>query len=200
MNRNYWSLLFLSFWMMMVFGCETRQPPMSYEQEIADHRKETDKFMNEAEDSPFVGADSVIRLNYFPADEKYKVIASINRIDKGSELTLATSSGQPRVFVKHAILEFQLERGPQQLLVLKGAEDEGLFLAFADLTNDKTTYGGGRYINLNFSDQAEKITLDFNKAYNPYCEYNGTYSCPLPPIENYLKIAIEAGEKVYFGD
>lgn len=197
MNRKYKILFFMSSWMVLVCACEPKQQSLSYQEQIENQRKETDDFMNESDESPFVGADSLISLNYFLVSENFKAIASIGRIDNGSEMTLGTSSGVPRVFVKHAILKFQLEQQPQQLLVLKGVEDGTLFLAFADQTNDQTTYGGGRYINLNFSDQAEKITLDFNKAYNPYCEYNSTYSCPLPPIENYLKIAIEAGEKLY---
>jgi uncharacterized protein (DUF1684 family) len=40
--------------------------------------------------------------------------------------------------------------------------------------------------------------LDFNKAYNPYCAYNETYSCPIPPRQNNLPVAIKAGEKKYF--
>lgn len=185
------------FLIVIVVACEPRQKSLSYKEFIANDRKETHEFMNNAVDSPFAGADSTILLNYYPADEKFKVIAQIERITEGGQLTLGTSDGVPRVYNKHAFLNFELNQQPQQLLVLKGVENDGLFLAFADLTNDKTTYGGGRYINLNFSDQAEKITLDFNLAYNPYCEYNAEYSCPLPPIENYLKVAIEAGEKLY---
>ena len=41
------------------------------------------------------------------------------------------------------------------------------------------------------------IVIDFNKAYNPYCEYTYGYSCPIPPNENKLSVAIEAGEKSY---
>ncbi|MEP2026594.1 MAG: DUF1684 domain-containing protein [Reichenbachiella sp.] len=182
---------------LIVWACESKQSSRSYEEYISNHREETHEFMNNDEDSPFVGADSTVTLNYFPANEKFKVIADIERIENGGQLTLATSDGVPRVYDKHAFLKFKINDQPQELLVLKGEDNGGLFLAFSDLTNDKTTYGGGRYINLNFSDQAEKITLDFNLAYNPYCEYNEVYSCPLPPLENYLKMAIPAGEKLY---
>lgn len=188
----FWAMCTLAF-----FACEPRQKSMSYEAIVSNHRKEIHSFMNESKDSPFVGVDSAIQLNYFPANESFKVIAKIERIVDGGQLTLGTSDGVPRVYKKHAFLNFELDQQPQRLLVLKGEDNDGLFLAFADLTNDDTTYGGGRYINLNFSDQADKITLDFNLAYNPYCEYNAKYSCPLPPLENYLKVAIEAGEKLY---
>lgn len=183
--------------MLVLWACEPKHPVISYEQYIANYRQEAHEYMNSDVDSPFAGMDSTIHLNYYPANEKFKVIATIEKISNGSQLTLGTSDGIPRVYNKYAFLNFKLNQQPQQLLVLKGSEGDGLFLAFADLTNDDTTYGGGRYINLNFSDQAEKITLDFNLAYNPYCEYNSEYSCPLPPLDNYLKVPIEAGEKLF---
>lgn len=181
----------------LFWACEPKQPTMTYEEFIAKDRQETAQFMNESPDSPFASADSLIRLNYYPINEKFNVLASVEMIADGRQLTLSASDGELRVYVKYAYLKFTLNDQPQQLLVLKREEEDGLFLAFTDLTSDETTYGGGRYLNLNFSEKAKKITLDFNLAYNPYCEYNVTFSCPLPPVENQLQIAIEAGEKLY---
>ena len=72
-----------------------------------------------------------------------------------------------------------------------------LGLMFTDKTSGKETYDAGRYIDFNIGDiKNDKLVIDFNKAYNPYCAYvKGKYSCPIPPRENYLPIAIEAGEK-----
>ena len=64
---------------------------------------------------------------------------------------------------------------------------------FKDLTNGHTTYGGGRYARLTREDDGMYV-IDFNNAYNPYCAYNPIYICPLPPRQNYLEFAIEAGE------
>jgi len=76
-----------------------------------------------------------------------------------------------------------------------------LFLPFTDLTNNKETYGGGRYINLDIKSINEaKIIIDFNKAYNPYCAYSDGYRCPIPPEENNLPLEIKAGEKNYKGE
>jgi uncharacterized protein (DUF1684 family) len=73
-------------------------------------------------------------------------------------------------------------------------------LAFTDLTNGEDTYGGGRYIDLYISDIAEgHITIDFNKAYNPYCAYSDGYNCPIPPASNSINLEIKAGEKMYKG-
>jgi len=80
------------------------------------------------------------------------------------------------------------------------AVDEGgdkLFLIFADQTSGDETYGGGRFMYVNKPDSTGIINLDFNKAYNPPCVFTKYATCPLPPLQNYLKLRIEAGEKIY---
>jgi uncharacterized protein (DUF1684 family) len=72
-----------------------------------------------------------------------------------------------------------------------------LFLAFADKTSAAETYGAGRYLDVKKVPGAASVTLDFNEAYNPYCAYNDGYSCPFPPKENILEVAIQAGERTY---
>ena len=73
-----------------------------------------------------------------------------------------------------------------------------LFIPFTDLTTGDESYGSGRYMDFTTdSIQSNKLTLDFNKAYNPYCAYAIGFHCPLPPKENFLKVAIIAGEKVF---
>ncbi len=70
-----------------------------------------------------------------------------------------------------------------------------LFLPFTDLTSGEESYGGGRYIDLETTDIFNnKVIIDFNKAYNPYCAYASGYNCPIPPRENDLPVAVKAGE------
>jgi uncharacterized protein len=71
-----------------------------------------------------------------------------------------------------------------------------LFLPFLDLTSGNESYGGGRYIDMRIP-KGNIITIDFNKAYNPYCAYNHKYSCPVVPDENNLNIEIKAGVKKF---
>ena len=68
-------------------------------------------------------------------------------------------------------------------------------MPFHDLTNRIETYGGGRYMNLDRT-ATGVYDLDFNSAYHPYCVYNETYECPIPPAENRLAVAIRAGERL----
>ena len=68
-----------------------------------------------------------------------------------------------------------------------------------DKTNGKTSYEGGRFIDVLTTDESKAgtIVIDFNKAYNPYCAYSDRYSCPITPRDNYLDIEVEAGVMAY---
>ena len=82
-----------------------------------------------------------------------------------------------------------------QDLIKKPEYEDYLFLPFGDLTNTKETYGGGKYLDLKIP-KSDKIILDFNQSYQPYCAYNAfDYNCPIVPKENKLKVRIEAGVK-----
>jgi uncharacterized protein len=41
------------------------------------------------------------------------------------------------------------------------------------------------------------LVIDFNQLYNPPCAYTPYATCPLPPDQNRLPVAIEAGEQRY---
>ena len=80
----------------------------------------------------------------------------------------------------------------------------GLFLPFRDATSGDTTYGGGRYLTDTVKGTfgrgvtllaGDRVALDFDYAYNPSCAYDSRWACPLPPVENWLQLPIEAGER-----
>jgi uncharacterized protein len=169
--------------------------------EIEAHRADLDRFMREDAASP-IPADKksiLIPLRYYPADTSFSVPAVLN-VKSGPRpvMEVPTSTGAPRRVELVGTLDFTL-RG--QKLSLSAFVDEGtrqiskLFVPFADSTSGTDTYPAGRYLDL--EPTATGIyTIDFNKAYNPYCAYNNSYECPLPPPSNRLKVAITAGEKL----
>jgi len=172
-----------------------------YIQVIEQKRKENDQFMRTSEASPFQDSlrDQYKGLNYFPIDPAYRVQAIIKPIEKIDHLIIGTSDGKKERYLKFAYAEFKLAGERHRLLLLKPVgfgDKDVIFTAFADATSGEGTYGGGRYLDLRFKN-ARQITLDFNLAYNPYCAYNATFSCPFPPKENILPIPILAGEKNY---
>jgi len=77
--------------------------------------------------------------------------------------------------------------------VLEGDSPE-LFFIFGDQTNRTETYGAGRFLYTE-PPKDGKVTLDFNRAYNPPCAFSAFATCPLPPKQNRLALRVEAGEK-----
>lgn len=116
-------------------------------------------------------------------------------------VVLPTSDNLEKKYLEYAFAEFELNGESCKLLILEIMEEGPyrgtLFLAFADATSANETYGAGRYLDVKKVPGASSVILDFNQAYNPYCAYSEKYSCPFPPKENILKIAIQAGEKKY---
>ena len=102
--------------------------------------------------------------------------------------------GVPQEMTSPGYVEFPL-RG-QTVRLMPAAEGEELWFIFRDATSGKTTYPGGRFLYA-AGPRDGKVILDFNKAYNPPCAFTPYATCPLPPRENRLKVAIEAGELNY---
>lgn len=174
----------------------------AYIEEIRKEREEKDHFMRTSKESPFAGkTESFKGLNYYDADIRYKITADLTPIQNKKVVLLSTSDGKEERYVEYAYAEFDLNGYHNKLLILEmidiGPVRGKLFLPFGDETSAGETYGAGRYLDVEKVQGSNTITLDFNKAYNPYCAYAEEFSCPFPPPENLLKVAIRAGEKVY---
>ena len=173
-----------------------------YIEEINKEREEKDRFMKSAKESPFKdNPESYKGLSYYSPDPKYRIIADLTPVENKELVTLATNTGEEQRYQQYAFAEFDLDGLHHRLLILE-VVDSGplrgkLFFAFGDETSAVETYGAGRYLDLEKVPGSSTITLDFNKAYNPYCAYISNYSCPLPPAQNLLTIPIKAGEKTY---
>lgn len=174
----------------------------AYREKILKDRAEKDQFMKSDDGSPFV-MDSVTfhPLKYFEPDPQYRMVANLTPITEKKVVVLPTSDGLEKKYLPYGYAEFNLGGESCKLLILEvmdaGPYRGTLFLAFADATSANETYGAGRYLDVKKTPGAATITLDFNEAYNPYCAYADSFSCPFPPKENILKLAIRAGEKSF---
>jgi uncharacterized protein len=186
---------------IVFYSFQDSQDDTAYIEAITKEREEKDRFMRTASESPIQDKASFKGLKYFPPDPHYKIIADLKPIESRKVVVLGTSDGKEERYIEYAYAEFNLDDVSNRLLILEvmdmGPFKGKLFLAFGDETSAIETYGAGRYLDLTKNPGAATITLDFNKAYNPYCAYNSIYSCTLPPPENLLKVAINAGEKTY---
>lgn len=138
-------------------------------------------------------------LKFFEPDTAYVVEAQFLRTPEALPFLMPTTTDRKSKEVVYGIAHFNLNGQKWQLeiyqneeLMLEEGYEDYLFLPFTDLTNGKETYTGGRYIDLRIP-LGDKITIDFNKAYNPYCAYNKKYSCPIVPSVNALETRVVAG-------
>ncbi len=129
----------------------------------------------------------------------YRVVAKITRYEKEPFFEMPTSGPKTPEYRKYGLLQFEIAGKAYELTIFQNLSSmrspiyrDYLFLPFTDLTNGENTYGGGRYIDIRIP-KGDTMIIDFNQAYNPYCAYTTGYSCPIPPEENYLDLAVEAG-------
>jgi uncharacterized protein len=169
-----------------------------YKTNLVTQRKNKDAFFRTNADSPLENKATFAGLSYYPVAPDLVVNARFEPFaDKTQKLVIALSDGSEEVYEKYGHAVFKLQGEICRLLILK--HDKIYSILFKDTTSGKKTYGGGRYIDLDdtaFGDN--EVEIDFNTAYNPYCVYNHNYACPLPPAENTLPVAVEAGEKVEY--
>lgn len=142
-------------------------------------------------------------LDFYPVNEKLIVEAVFVKVKKEKPFKMKTSTDRTPMYKKYGELHFKIDGNDYMLNVYQNIElskkpgfKDYLFLPFSDLTCGKESYIGGRYIDMRIP-TSDKVIINFNKAYNPYCAYNYKYSCPIVPLENDLDIAIEAGVKKY---
>ncbi len=163
------------------------------------------KEFSSSETSPLTSEDfkKFKSLDFFKIDTSFCVLAKFVRTPYETPFVMKTTTGSEPLYVKYGEAHFFLQEEKYMLSIYQNQTlktqpeyEDYLFLPFTDLTNGETSYEGGRFIDLKIP-EGNKILIDFNTAYNPYCAYNGRYSCPIPPEENSLQLKISAGVKKY---
>ncbi len=176
----------------------------SFKEEMALYRE---KYINDliAEERHPITADDKNYIRYYDADESFRVNATFVKTENAQPIDMPTSAGKIKKYLEYGTLSFSIENKSCTLkiyqsvaLMEKPEYKDYLFLPFTDPTNGKETYINGRYLELSTKDISDnKVVIDFNKAYNPYCAYSDGFNCPKPPEENNLKVKIKAGEKQF---
>lgn len=136
-------------------------------------------------------------IKCYPVNEKWRVTAHLEAAPKAS-IMITNVLGQTKPEDSPGKLVFTINGKTCQLDAI--TEDDQLFIIFGDVTSGKGTYPAGRFLYANLPDANGNTVLDFNKAFNPPCAFTPYATCPLPPKQNILPIAITAGEKDYVMD
>ncbi len=137
-------------------------------------------------------------LQYWPADPAWHIAGKFVAHPAGKTIPVANIIGTIDEVPNPGVVEFERDGRTYRIEALDEGEDT-LFLVFADRTNGHGSYGAGRFLDAPKPDASGKMMLDFNHSYSPPCAFTAFATCPLPPPENRLDLAITAGEKAYAG-
>ena len=192
---------YLLYFILAVISSCAQEKPLSHKEEIEKFQYELNVEYSDKKTSPLKKKDlkKFKHLDFFPTDESYKIVAEFERSPNEPSFEMQTSTDRLPIYSQYGIATFtingkelSLRIYQNQKLILDPEYEDHLFIPFNDLTNGNETYDAGRYLDLEIPN-GDTITIDFNKAYNPYCAYKSIYSCPIPPRENNLDVEIKAG-------
>jgi uncharacterized protein (DUF1684 family) len=202
-----WLLFSISCLCFLLLGAKPDPPitqgiedPMAGRDErLKSFRAKKDQFLKEDSHSPLKEADrkKFKGLLYYPINLRYALIGSIERYPvepKPLYINLPTNKEREKKYIKYGRFKFRWEGKECVLHIYRPLGGEEFFLPFKDKTSGIETYSKGRYLYIE-PIPGGKVLIDFNRAYNPFCQYNEKYICPFAPKENFLEIYIWAGEK-----
>jgi uncharacterized protein (DUF1684 family) len=134
-------------------------------------------------------------LAWFPIREAYRVTGRLVAAPPGRTVPIVNVLGQVEQMPSPGTVVFTLGGHEYRLVpVLESVGSRRLFFIFRDKTSGRDTYGAGRFLYADWPVDG-RVVLDFNRAENPPCAFTDFATCPLPPPQNSLPIAIQAGEQ-----
>jgi hypothetical protein len=133
-------------------------------------------------------------LKYFPPNPELNLEVTVHEFPDKQLIEMQTTTGDIQLYQGYGKFSLSVDGQPAELTIYQS--DSGWFLPFVDSLSGKETYPAGRYLEPEPLGD-DRFRVDFNLAYNPYCAYNDTWSCPLTPFENRLKVPIRSGEKLF---
>lgn len=164
-------------------------------------RAEKDAWMQDDATSPFNYEKHPVEfspLRYFSPDASWVFTSKLKVLAEPEPITIFDTKGREREGALFGSLEFTHADQSHVVRVYRMATPDGFYYGiwFTDQTTGDATYEVGRYLNFELSADPDHVyTLDFNAAYNPYCAYSPAFGCAIPRDEDFLDLAITAGEK-----
>lgn len=202
-NYSLTRLLILSLFLLFSCGKHYSAADKAYIATVEKSRKEKDAWMKDDPSSPF-NFDSTVHfspLKYFPVDPEFVFKSTLTEFPTKDTVVILGTKGEERKVVRFGTVIWQRKEKPISINVYKGISRQGeayYSIWFTDKTTGKETYSVGRYLDFQLQpDSSFEYTVDFNLAYSPYCSYSSKYSCAIPSREDYIDLAIQAGEKSF---
>jgi uncharacterized protein (DUF1684 family) len=162
------------------------------------YRERRDEFFRTGEHSPLTEAQKAnfVPLDYFPENTALSLVLDVDRDIPSDPVELPTTTGETREYVPFGRITFQVDGTDATLTVFREPDRGRLIIPFRDATNNDETYGAGRTVDPQERPDG-RLSVDFNYAYGPYCQYNDNWVCTVPPMQNWLTVPLRAGEKLY---
>ena len=208
MNKSFTKIIFSILIIILVlvnYSCNNKIPETKemneYVQSILRERAEKDSSMQFDTYSPFHRDTSVSfkPLNYYDPNPDFVFKSKLFYKEKADTVIIMGTKGEPRTVIVIGHVELNKDGKSYPVNIYKAFSRTGeayCSIWFTDKTTGKETYGVGRYLDFELEADPNFIyTIDFNKAYNPYCAYTPMYTCPIPREEDFIDMSIEAGEK-----
>lgn len=204
-KTGYGLIVILLLTLLLTEACKENSiddPEMKvYFENMIQERKEKDYSLQFDINSPF-NRDTTVTfkpLNYYSPNPDFIFKSKLFKYDVQDTVTILGTRGESRPAILLGYLELKKDKQVRRINVYQSFSRTGEpyhSIWFTDQTTGKDTYGVGRYLDFELNDHPEFVyTIDFNKAYNPYCAYSALFTCPIPREEDYIDMAIEAGEK-----
>ena len=174
--------------------------PDDWRAALEKQRDEKDSYLREHPHSPLQPdeRETFGGLNYYDPDPDYRYVLEMDAGDDPERIKIETTTDGSQEYFTVGQFSFELGGAERSLVAYRPPDDERrLWLPFRDATSGESTYGAGRYLDLNTEQDREdgRWVVDFNEAYSPFCAYSDAYECPLVPPTNWLEVPVEAGEK-----
>jgi uncharacterized protein (DUF1684 family) len=138
-------------------------------------------------------------IDLFPLDTAWRLAGRFERHTSPDSITIVDVTGAVTNYPSPGAVVFQVGGVTQRLDVLEDTTAKDYWILFRDATSGRETYGAGRYLHVPLPHAEGNVVIDFNRAYNPPCAFTPYATCPLPPRQNRMSIAIPAGERRYAG-
>lgn len=157
--------------------------------------RRTDSFAIRVRDPQAVTRTAFAGVPAFPVDRRWIVEGRFEAYAQPRRLVVdAVVEGLHHYPVAVGVVRFTLDGTEHALVALPGRPD-GLTLHFRDATSGAETYGGGRLVRVADPDPDGRVVVDLNRTVNLPCAFTAYATCPLPPAENRLTVAVTAGER-----
>ena len=177
-------------------------------------RQEKDRFFKSSPYSPLTPQQQALfdHLNYYDPNPALAFDLAPEAFPDKANIKMQTSTGDTRYYQRWGMIKFPVDGKDAELTLYYNPGDGNFFVPFMDATSGNETYDAGRYVEVERQPD-DRIHIDFNEAYSPYCAYNEPlelstaagrepqlWNCPIPPKENRLTVPIRAGEKKPTGE